>query len=86
MYGIELACLIGEKYTRARNDLLKRVQGISGMANIPAIQAQSELIEKILRTNYLDDAGINEFEYIRKKSAGPDEIHPGGNRPLHHKL
>ena len=66
MYGIELACLIGEKYTRARNDLLKRVQGISGMANIPAIQAQSELIEKILRTNYLDDAGINEFEYIRK--------------------
>ena len=36
------------------------------MANIPAIQAQSELIEKILRTNYLDDAGINEFEYIRK--------------------
>ena len=66
MYGIELACLIGEKYTRARNDLLKRVQGISGVANIPAIQAQSELIEKILRTNYLDDAGINEFEYIRK--------------------
>ena len=66
MYGIELACLIGEKYTRARNDLLKRVQGISGMANIPAIQAQSELIEKILCTNYLDDAGINEFEYIRK--------------------
>ena len=29
--------------------------------------AQSELLEKILHTNYLDDAGINEFEYIREK-------------------
>ena len=66
MYGIELASLIGEKYTHARNDLLKRVQGISGVANIPAIQAQSELVDKILHTNYLDDAGINEFEHIRE--------------------
>ncbi len=66
MYGIELAYLVGEKYTRARNDLLKRVQGIAGVANIPAIQAQSELIDKILHTNYLDDAGVNEFEHIRK--------------------
>lgn len=66
MYGIELAYLAGEKYTRARNDLLKKVQGISGVANIPAIQAQSDLIDKILHTNYLDDAGVNEFEYIRE--------------------
>lgn len=66
MYGIELAYLVGEKYTRARNDLLKKTQGIVGVANIPAIQAQSELIDKILHTNYLDDAGISEFEHIRK--------------------
>uniref|UniRef100_UPI0019596B7F DEAD/DEAH box helicase family protein n=1 Tax=Oscillibacter sp. CU971 TaxID=2780102 RepID=UPI0019596B7F len=66
MYGIELACLAGEKYTRARNDLLKKVQGIASVANIPAIQAQSELVDKILHTNYLDDAGINEFEHIRE--------------------
>ena len=66
MYGIELACLAGEKYTQARNDLLKKVQGIASVANIPAIQAQSELVDKILHTNYLDDAGINEFEHIRE--------------------
>ena len=66
IYGIELACLAGEKYTRARNDLLKKVQGIASVANIPAIQAQSELVDKILHTNYLDDAGINEFEHIRE--------------------
>lgn len=66
MYGIELAYLTGEKYTRARNDLLKKVRGIAGVANIPAIQEQAPLIDKILHTNYLDDAGINEFEHIRE--------------------
>ncbi|MEY8404393.1 DEAD/DEAH box helicase family protein [Oscillospiraceae bacterium 44-34] len=66
IYGIELACLAGEKYTRARNDLLKKVQGIASVANIPAVQAQSELVDKILHTNYLDNAGINEFEHIRE--------------------
>lgn len=66
IYGIELAYLIGEKYTRARNDLLKKVQGIAGMKNIPAIQAQAPLIDQILHTSYLDNAGINEFEHIRE--------------------
>ena len=37
-----------------------------GVANIPEIRAQSELIEKILHTDYLDNAGINEFEHIRE--------------------
>ena len=66
MYGIELAYLIGKVRKRARNDLIKKVQGIASVANIPAIQAKSELIDKILNTNYLDEAGINEFEYIRE--------------------
>ena len=66
MYGIELAYLAGEKYTRARNDLLKKVRGIAGVANIPAIQTQSALIDDILHTNYLDHAEINEFEHIRE--------------------
>ena len=29
--------------------------------------AQSELINKILHSDYIDNAGINEFEYIREK-------------------
>ncbi|MCD8367970.1 MAG: DEAD/DEAH box helicase family protein [Clostridiales bacterium] len=70
MYGIELACLAGRKYTRARSDLVKKVSGIAGVANIPEIQAQSELIDKILHTSYLDNAGINEFEHIREALRG----------------
>jgi len=66
MYGIELAYLMGKKYTKARSDLFKKVSGIAGVANIPEIKAQSELIQKILQTDYLDNAGINEFEHIRE--------------------
>ena len=67
MYGIELAYLIGKKYAKARSDLYKKVNAIAGVANIPEIQAQTDLIHKILNTNYIDNAGINEFEEIREK-------------------
>ena len=66
LYGIELAYLAGKKYFRARTDLCKKVSGIASVANIPEIMAQSELIDKILHTDYLENAGINEFEHIRE--------------------
>ena len=40
--------------------------GIASVANIPEIMAQSELIDKILHTDYVENAGINEFEHIRE--------------------
>lgn len=67
LYGIELAYLIGKKYTKARSDLYKKVSGIASVANIPEIQAQSDLINRILHTDYLDHAGIDEFEEMREK-------------------
>lgn len=68
MYGIELAYLVGKKYTRARKDLTKKTAALSGIASsIPEIRDQSELINKILNTDYLDHAGINEFEEIRER-------------------
>lgn len=62
---MELAYLAGKGYGRHRSDLFKKVEGIASVANIPEIQVQSELINKILHTNYVDDAGIDEFEHIR---------------------
>lgn len=67
MYGIELACLVGKKYSKARSDLYKKVAGVAGVANIPEIQKQSDLIDKILHTDYMEHADINEFEEIREK-------------------
>jgi type I restriction enzyme R subunit len=66
IYGIELAYLSGKRYQKARKDLMKQVIGIASVANIPEIMAQAELIDKILHTDYLDNAGINEFEHIRE--------------------
>ena len=66
LYGIELAYLVGKKYTRARKDLRKKVAAVASVSTIPEVRAQSELMEKILHTDYLDNAGINEFEHIRK--------------------
>ena len=66
MYGLELAQLAGRKYGRLRSDLIKKVSGIASVANIPEIQVQKELITKILNTDYIDRAGIEDFEYIRE--------------------
>ena len=66
MYGIELAYLMGKKYAKARTDLYKKVSGIASVSNIPEIMVQSELINKILHTDYLENAGISEFEHIRE--------------------
>ncbi|MCR4718998.1 MAG: DEAD/DEAH box helicase family protein [Firmicutes bacterium] len=66
MYGIELAYLAGKGYGRHRSDLFKKVSGIASVANIPEISAKSELIDKILHTDYLNNCGINEFEHIRE--------------------
>ncbi len=46
------------------------------MANIPEIQAQTELIDQILHTDYVEDAGINEFEKSGK-SERSYEIYSG---------
>ena len=65
IYAMELAFLSGKGYGRHRSDLFKKVEGITSVANIPEIQMQSELINKILHTNYVENAGIDELEHIR---------------------
>ncbi len=39
---------------------------VAGVANIPEIMAQQALIHTILHTDYVNNAGINEFEHIRE--------------------
>ena len=66
LYGIELASLAGKKYSRGKHDLLNLVNGVAKVSNIPEVTAQAPLIKKILHTDYLDRAGVDEFEHIRK--------------------
>ncbi len=79
MYGIELAYLAGKKYTRARSDLMKKIQGIASVANIPEVSAQSDLINKLLHTDYLENCGISEFEHIRESLRDLMKYIPGGH-------
>jgi type I restriction enzyme R subunit len=67
MHGIELAYIVGKKYTKAKKDLRKKVRAVANISTIPEIQAQRELLNRILNTDYVETAGINEFEHIREK-------------------
>lgn len=65
--GVEVSFSPEKKYTKARSDLYKKVAGIASVANIPEIQAQADFINKILSTDYVEQAGIAEFEEIRER-------------------
>lgn len=58
-----------QDYLRTRTDdnpaLFVTLLAPYNRLNIPEIQVQSELINKILHTDYVDNAGIDEFEHIR---------------------
>ena len=78
MYGIELAYLAGTKYGKAMIDFYKKVSGIASVANIPEIQVQAELINRILHTSYVEYAGIEEFEHILKNLRNMMKYFPKG--------
>ena len=67
LFGIELAQLIGNKYTRARTDLIRKVKELSKYATIPEVKREQEFISTLLHTNYIDCANTEEWEEIRKR-------------------
>lgn len=66
MYGIELAYLVDKTYSKARKDLVKKVRAVASVANIPEISQKADFLDQLLHTNYIENAGINEFEHIRE--------------------
>ncbi len=67
IYAIELGYIIGNTYKRGTKDLKKKVRELAKISTIPAVVEQSEILEKILHTDYLETADINDFEIIREK-------------------
>lgn len=65
MYMLEFKLLCGDKYTRGRTDLLKKASSLAGVGNIPAITEQKPLLDQLLHTEYLNNAGLSDFEHIR---------------------
>jgi type I restriction enzyme R subunit len=67
LYQIELAMLAKKPYKRAKNDLIRKAEELSRYTAIPAVAAQRELIEQVLHNDYLERAGIRDYEEIRTK-------------------
>ena len=83
LYGIELAYIVGKQYKKARNDLIKKVRAIADISTIPEIIKQKEIIEKVLHTDYIETAGINEFEFIRERLRDLMKYIPLGKKVLY---
>ncbi len=67
IYQIELAMLAEKSCKRARNDVVRKAAELSKIATIPAITEQRELIEQILHNDYLERAGLLDYETVRIK-------------------
>lgn len=67
LYGIELAYLAGKPYNRGRSELLKKAKAVASVSNIPEIDQKRALLEKLIQTDYIKTADVNEFEHIRKE-------------------
>jgi type I restriction enzyme R subunit len=67
IYQIELAMLTEKSSKRAKNDVIHKAAELSKYGTIPAIAQQQELIEQIVHNDYLERAGISDYEDIRLK-------------------
>ena len=66
VWALELAKMADKPQGKLKSDLLKKVAAVSKVANIPEVTAQKDLINRILTTDYLNRAGIEDLEKIRK--------------------
>lgn len=67
MYGLELTTLYDKPHRRAKKDLIKKAKDIAEVTNITEITNQLPFIKTLVQTDYLDSAGIEEWEEIRIK-------------------
>ena len=67
MYAIELGYIVGNTYHRGIKDLMGKVRAVATVSTIPAVTEKSEILDRILNTDYVERADINDFETIRKE-------------------
>ncbi|MDD5486042.1 MAG: DEAD/DEAH box helicase family protein [Dehalococcoidales bacterium] len=65
IYQIELAILTEKSFKRAKNDVLDKTAELIKYGTIPDISQQKALLEQIAHNDYLERAGIMEYENVR---------------------
>lgn len=67
IYGIVLGNLASSNVSKGKRDLLNKVTNVSKISNVPEIKVQYTFIDKLLNTDFVDRAGIIEYDEIRNK-------------------
>ncbi len=67
IYQIELAMLMEKNFKRAKNDVVSKANELIKYGTIPAIAQQKDLLEQIVYNDYLERAGIMDYEDVRIK-------------------
>lgn len=65
MLAIELSKMLNMKYERETSRLNRIGEGLTGLLNIPQVQAKNDDIKKILEDNYIERADIIEVDRMR---------------------
>lgn len=66
VYQIEFAMMTEKSCKRAKNDVVRKASALEKYGTIPAVAEQQELIEQIIHNDFLERAGISDYEEIRK--------------------
>ncbi|MBP5620401.1 MAG: DEAD/DEAH box helicase family protein [Thermoguttaceae bacterium] len=67
IYAIETAALEGKKNHGALKRDFNTARSLTEHANLPQINAKTDLLGKIVGSDYLLESGIDDFEHIRKE-------------------
>ena len=65
IYQIELSTLAEKDCGRAKNDVLRKAEALSKYGTIPAIAQQKDILEQVLHNDFLERAGIADYEDLR---------------------
>ena len=66
IYQTELAMIAAKSYKRAKNDVIAKVQALAQhCGRYPDVVKKAELIEQILHNDFLERAGVIDYENVR---------------------
>lgn len=83
LHGIEIAKMRGVPCARAYMDLKHRAEALLKCGSIPEVYAQKGIIDKILGTDYLQNARLPDLEEIREKLRGLMRYMQRSAKPLY---
>ena len=66
IYKMEIANLNSKPYGRLKTDLINKAEELSKLATIPQVKNQIGLLNQIMRSNFIEEAKIIDFEKMRK--------------------